>query len=241
VCTVTWFGSRDGYFLYANRDELRTRPPASPPTRHHKAGTRYLAPTDGAAGGTWIAVNEFGLSLCLLNDYSATARIARGDFVSRGHLVADLIRAHELDDLARLWSNCELPSYRPFKLLALSPGQQARLLGWNGEASSLTSDGVVPPLCSSSFDEAGATRARAELFSDTALDDDGDRRKGHLRFHQSHRPERGPYSVCMHRPDAVTVSFTIVETNPAQISMVYADGAPCSTPLEHLATLDRAS
>ena len=239
MCTVTWTHEKDRYSLFVNRDELRTRLPSLSPTRHRQGDTRYLAPTDGAAGGTWVAVNEFGLSLCLLNDYSASARLTAEEFTSRGHLVTDLIRARDLGDLDALWSSRALSSYRPCKLLALTPGHQARLLTWNGESPNTVDEAVAPPLCSSSFDEAAASRVRAELYGEMTSDAATDPRKTHLRFHQSHRPERGPYSMCMHRPDAVTVSFTVVEVTPGEISMAYAHGAPCSTPLEHLVTLDR--
>ena len=74
MCTVTWILDGDSYSLYFNRDELRTRQPALPPQRHQERGVRFLSPTDGDAGGTWIAVNEYGLSLGLLNDYSSRAR-----------------------------------------------------------------------------------------------------------------------------------------------------------------------
>lgn len=241
MCTVTWIQSGDRYSLFCNRDELRARQPSRPPAVHPGGATRFLAPKDGDAGGTWIAVNELGLSLCLLNDYSATARLAERDFTSRGHLVTELIQAGDLDQLAAAWSAIDPSRYRPFKLLALAPAADAHLLGWNGEVPSHTTSLVTAPLCSSSFDEAGATRARSDLYPELATRDPTDLRRSHLRFHQSHRPQRGPYSVCMHRPDAVTVSFTVVEVDPDEVSMAYAHGAPCSEALEHLVTLDRVS
>jgi Transport and Golgi organisation 2 len=49
------------------------------------------------------------------------------------------------------------------------------------------------------------------------------------KLHKSHDPEPGPYSICMHRPDAATVSYTQVEFTPREISMVYVAGPPCET------------
>ena len=241
MCTVTWLHDGDRYSLYCNRDELRTRQPALPPSARRSGATRFVAPIDGKAGGTWIAVNELGLSLCLLNDYSAAPRGTAGDFTSRGHLVTELIQAGDFDDLRSRWSAIDAQHYRPFKLLSLAPGGHTCLLSWDGSAPGLRVDDVVAPLCSSSFDEAGASRSRAQLFERTTGSTDLDPRKSLLHFHQSHRPERGPYSVCMHRPDAVTVSFTLVDVDATDVSMAYAHGAPCSAPLEHLATLDRST
>jgi hypothetical protein len=218
---------------------LRTRQPSLPPRHHQGNRIRFLAPTDGEAGGTWIAVNEYGLSLCLLNDYRSTAQSSTADFTSRGLLVRDLVQATDFETLRQLWPGVALQRFRPFKILALVPGQEARLYGWNGDRPSLEKENVKPPLCSSSFDDSGAARSRANLLEDFSVKPDLEPRKRHLRFHQSHLPEKGPYSVCMHRPDAVTVSFTLVEVDPAGVSMAYAHGAPCAAPLEHLVTLDR--
>jgi len=241
VCTVTWIQDGDRYSLYCNRDELRTRKPSQPPHHHHGGGTRFLAPTDGEAGGTWIAVNEHGLSLCLLNDYRWTVEDRANALTSRGHLVRDLIQAADLEALGQLWSRADLHRFRPFNILVLTPRRDACLFSWNGEEATLGQDTVRPPLCSSSFDDLGAAKSRMNLLGDFSAKTEMEPRKRHLRFHQSHQPERGPYSVCMHRPDAVTVSFTLVEVDPAGVSMAYAPGAPCSTPLEHLVTLDRVS
>ncbi len=111
---------------------------------------------------------------------------------------------------------------------------------WNGVTASLDEEAVAPPLCSSSFDDQGSSHARTRLYTELSARHGLDLHGRHLRFHQSHLPERGPYSVCMHRPDAATVSFTLVMVESTSVTMVYADGPPCATPLEHLVTLDRA-
>ena len=239
MCTATWIQDADGYSLYFNRDELRNRQQALPPQGHTLDGVRYLAPTDRDAGGTWIAVNEHGLSLALLNDYSAKMPQPSDQFTSRGHLVTGLARAVDLETLKDHWLEIDLERFRPFNLLALAPKQTPRLFSWNGSQEQVHDSPAYPPLCSSSFDEPGAARARKELLDEYSARTDLDSRKRLLRYHQSHAPERGPYSVCMHRPDAVTVSLTLVEVDPAGVSMAYADGSPCSSPLEHLVTLER--
>jgi hypothetical protein len=49
----------------------------------------------------------------------------------------------------------------------------------------------------------------------------------HLAYHESHVPERGPSSPCMHRPDARTVSFTCVRVDSHDVRMSYAPHPPC--------------
>src|SRR6185312_11981515 len=69
MCTVSWIHAREGYQLLCNRDERHTRRPAQAPTVRQNGGVRFIAPIDGEEGGSWIGVNEFGLTLCLLNRY----------------------------------------------------------------------------------------------------------------------------------------------------------------------------
>ena len=82
MCTLTFTGTaldpgisanalregEAGYTLLFNRDELRTRgPEIAPSETRTDSGVRYVAPTDSDAGGTWIAANEHGVSVALLN------------------------------------------------------------------------------------------------------------------------------------------------------------------------------
>lgn len=59
-------------------------------------------------------------------------------------------------------------------------------------------------------------------------------------LHRSHRPFSGPYSICVHRPDAATVSYTELVLNSRLISMHYVDGSPCETSgFHHVVDLPR--
>jgi len=61
-------------------------------------------------------------------------------------------------------------------------------------------------------------------------------------LHRSHRPFSGPYSICVHRPDAVTVSYTEVLVNSRLTSMRYVARSPCeSTGFHHVLDLPRLS
>ena len=50
-------------------------------------------------------------------------------------------------------------------------------------------------------------------------------------LHQSHDPVPGPFSICVHREDAATVSYTEVCCSEEGISMSYRNGSPCLTDL----------
>src|SRR5271166_4952326 len=93
MCTLSWIRDEDGYQLFFNRDEKLSRKSAMPPRQATRDGVRFLAPVDGDFGGSWIATNEIGVSVCLLNGTNLTGssggrpRKAR----SRGLLLLDLI------------------------------------------------------------------------------------------------------------------------------------------------------
>ena len=48
------------------------------------------------------------------------------------------------------------------------------------------------------------------------------------RLHRSHLPKRGPFSICMHRPDAMTISYTEVAVSKQRATMRYKSAPPCS-------------
>lgn len=242
MCTISWLFHDGGYELFCNRDETRWRALALAPRRRERSGVAYLSPEDGDAGGTWITINEVGLGLCLLNRYPEPP----GErFVSRGLLVRELAGAATAEEVeSRLLEieNGLEPSYRPFTLLALDPQAAPLVMAWNGRHLVPSAGPVRPPLSSSSFDPAGIGEARRRLWDDMLERELGGREPvvdDLMAFHCSHRPARGPYSPCMHRDDARTVSLTRVRVTRAAVEMAYAAGPPCRATLSRPLTLMR--
>src|SRR5439155_9917937 len=61
---------------------------------------------------------------------------------------------------------------------------------------------------SSGYDEPEAQRIRGRTFRDAVRQRDAGRIEWLRRLHRSHRPRAGPFSTCMHRAEAATVSYT---------------------------------
>jgi len=229
MCTVSWAVTPCGYELLCNRDERRTRRAAHAPTEHTARGVRFLAPTDAEAGGTWIAANEYGLTLCLLNRYEEGESQAAGEFKSRGLLLPDLMSLRDPAEVMRAVVRGGPSQFRPFTLLALAPGATPAAACWTGSRLLVSDDGDLPmPLTSSSFNTAEVVRARRELFQRMAADSTNQQAETLTRFHHSHEPGPGPLSVCMHRPDASTVSFSRVKVNNGSVEFYYQLGPPCA-------------
>jgi len=229
VCSVSWRRTADGYELVCNRDERRTRAPERAPLHEERRGVRYLAPSDGQAGGTWIAVNEHGLALCLLNAWTPPAR--PGPYSSRGALVRSLADARDCADFLERARSERLERYPAFTLLALAPHEPAALLEWDGAQRRLdTQADARRPLLSSSFSPLEVRAARLARWRELAPEDGEPSAENLVDFHASHARGPSAYSVCMHREDAQTRSSTRVRVSARSVHMDYGAGAPCEAP-----------
>lgn len=224
MCTASWAPRPDGYTFCFNRDERRTRAPALPPAARDADGIAFLAPLDGDFGGTWIAVNQFGITLALLNRYQHAVAPEPREPRSRGLIILDLIAAANLATIETGLRRLPHDQHRPFSLLAIAPGSPAMIAAWNGRALVVTrhaNPGLI--LTSSSVTEPEVALARTATFA--ALSPVS--AESLEAVHRSHRPERGRRSVCMHRPEAETQSYSRIEVTPEGVRMRHIAGSPC--------------
>lgn len=245
MCTLSWGPLPGGFFVAFNRDERRSRAAGLGPRVLERNGVQALMPIDGEAGGTWIAVNELGCAVALLNGYrfqAADARPADGPlpWISRGQLCMDVCDAGSVGEVAARLAARDLSRFRPFELVALDAEGAAAVHTWDGaELEQHTLGPADRPLVSSSFDDAGARLQRRALFAHTVGAAAGE--SDTLRFHASHEPRRGAYSPCMHREDAHTVSFTHLRASADAVELSYRPSAPCGTSESVRAQLPRRS
>ncbi|NNG16071.1 MAG: hypothetical protein HKM89_06280 [Gemmatimonadales bacterium] len=243
VCTLSWLPEGEAYSIWFNRDERITRKPATSPFRHERAGISYLAPTDGEAGGTWIGVNAFGVTVCLANRYRVPRPPPPRHRVSRGLLVESVLGLPAQSAVAAAVEQAALEQYEPFTLGVFEPYALPLLLAWDGER--LTPDRPVDPgggllLTSSAVDQAHVVESRRgvqaqllaeEPLSATLLE----------RLHASHEPERSGVSICMHRHDAQTQSLSRIDVGNDIIRFRYTPGSPCTVRAEPSLTLARVA
>jgi len=223
VCTASWLARPDGFELFFNRDESRRRQRALPPRLLEVEGTRYLAPIDADAGGTWLGVNEHGLAVGVLNAWESEFE-PRPPVVSRGALVRELLAAGTPAEVEERLGGRDLTVFRGFRLAVFAPAEPPRVLAWTG--SELRGEPVRMPLASSSRGAEQAHAARRRVLERMSAGGEPD--AGLLEaFHRSHEPERGVWSPCMHREEASTVSASHVRVGAAEVAFRYADGPPC--------------
>ena len=239
MCTLSWLPDKDGYSLIFNRDELNSRQRALPPT-HKKSysGTHFLSPTDTDAGGSWLMVNEHGLTACLINFYPAD-KAASEDIRSRGEIVLKLIDCQSIVAAERIVETMDNSHYKGFDLVLFD--RRGVPLQYRWDSNTLMRKTPAASMTSSSYRISKVCRYRHDLFLHTAPKN----LQQLLALHKCHNPTDIPaptsaYPFCMHREDAKTVSQCVVAVNSEQVSIRYADGSPCSSPLSPPLTLQSA-
>jgi hypothetical protein len=133
MCTVSFTPRRAGYALAMNRDEQRTRIAGLPPELFHVEDRAVLNPAE-PGGGTWIALNDAGVTLALINWYSIRRRVETAP-ASRGEVVRRLRHAASLAEARALLKLLPLARLNPFRLIGVFPGARlVREWRWNLEA-----------------------------------------------------------------------------------------------------------
>jgi hypothetical protein len=225
MCTVTLIARKNGYSLGMNRDEQRSRPTAMPPAVCRLNGRNCLFPSEHN-GGTWIGVNERGLTLALINWYSVPNRACPSE--SRGTVIPALLPSSTPIELERTLRQLTLGKLNPFRLITVF-GALTRVMEWCWDQEELTRIDHPWRLggwFSSGFDEPGAQLAREAFLRKSAPTSTDDSLRD---LHSSHVPAPGPYSFCMHREDAATVSYTEIIVRGNRIEMNYTPGSPCES------------
>jgi len=234
MCTVSFLARQHGYALAMNRDEQWTRVAGLPPARHRIQNREVLAPTE-PGGGKWIAVNDGGVTVALVNWYSVTARVS-GKSVSRGQVVHAGCAAQSVRQAEAALGRLPLHQINPFRLIGVFPATR-EIVEWRWDLRAW--DCQPHPWknrqwISSGWDEPAAQRIRSRTFRAAWTQTSAGRLDWLRRLHRSHAPERGPFSTCMHRADAGTVSYTEIKVARRHATLRYLPGTPCQKVKPHV-------
>ena len=230
MCTVSWSVAADTYEVFFNRDENRGRQPALAPQCFTVNDVQVLMPIDPVGQGSWIATNAHGISIALLNYYQGC--MPEGELISRGQIIRQLAGLSSLAEVEHFMQDWPLVRSAPFSLLVFDPGAKLNcvpLFRWTGER--LLKSAQISPLISSAVEYESVLNSRLEQFAEKDAD--------LQQLHRSHRPCRSAYSICMHRSDAHTVSFTHISVNHQRVAMSYQPDAPCKGRAPVVSTLPR--
>ncbi len=217
MCTVTWWLAppEGGYEVFFNRDELRTRGPATPPARAVCRGVPYLAPTDANHGGAWLLVNACGITLGLINHYPPNPAPPQPPQLSRGQLLCDLADVPDLAAVATRLAAAPLNHCPGFYLLAFGVAQPPRR--WRWDTRVLHDETGLEPwpfLSASSYQGAEIAAHRREVFVRDWADPGRVAPADLAQFHLYRESSRPAWGVLMDRPDARTVSHSHLTVGP---------------------------
>ena len=227
MCTVTFLPRKRGYALAMNRDEKLSRMAGLPPAKKIVNGCTLLAPSE-PGGGTWVGINQSGISFALINWYAITARV-RSQLLSRGQVVMATGTASSPKIAANLLAQLPLKHINPFRLVGVFPSSQ-EIIQWQWDLKELVRKDhgwQAQQWISSGFDEREAQRVRGENFQQALKQKSTGTLDWLRRLHCSHSPDAGPFSTCMHRGDAATVSYTELVLSGQTGSVRYLGDAPC--------------
>jgi len=236
MCTLSWQISADQNELnvFFNRDELFARPQAVPPGvyQDQESAARFLAPIDPQGGGTWMALNEQGLILCLLNDYEGKSMANLSDRAkSRGLLVRRLAGLKSAGEITRQMTLEEVKVFQPFNLVLFDGVQHPVMWRWNGEKLVFVEHPTMP-LVSSGYSQREVQKKRSAIFENEMKLSGRVLTPEQLLFiHQSEAPLPQPNSIAMALEDRGTVSITRAQLimqagQPNSMRMYYWPGNP---------------
>lgn len=237
MCTVSIIHLLDsphgGVRVVCNRDERDGRPVARPPLARRFGDRVSVMPVDPESDGTWIAVNDAGLLLFLMNYNPRTSQITfpPRPTVSRGAIIPTLLHLATVPQAMRAARRLDPRRHEPFRLFIMN---RHRLWQVTSDGASLRFERsrVDTPLVfsSSGLGDDLVRRPRERLFAEMVAEcptpDAQD------EFHAHAWPGRAEISVCMRRAGARTVSRTAIELGADTAKLTYQPlvATTCSPP-----------
>src|ERR1051326_3394547 len=223
--TLTFIPKPQGYLLGMNRDERLTREPALPPVAvESELPAVYPRESDG---GTWIGSNAAGISFALLNQNPGPHAPPKQR--SRGEIIPALLASSRFPEAMRSFQHIDLRGLLPFMLVGIFPAEQIiSQCQWDGnELKFLRIGWDVRHWFSSGVSHEMARKVRGSTCYEAWRRRDAGSAEWLRGLHASHSPVRGSFSICVHRPDAATVSYTEVALTGGKLTMRYHAGHPC--------------
>ncbi|PCI71540.1 MAG: hypothetical protein COB38_05480 [Gammaproteobacteria bacterium] len=247
MCTLTFGLTKKGYELFFNRDEQYSRPKAIPPEFNVLLQSIYpidvSEQTISSRDGTWLAVDQYGMSLALLNNYPKESIQSfvfdHHKFLSRGDIILSLLNLQvseniklTSDSIKEHLNQLNLTNYKPFKLIVFSnqltqTSGGIQSLNWDGENISILNISANDlPITSSSINLREARQARKETFD--AMCNDSLSSSSQLKAYHFSTETDTSMSVNMIREDARTVSISHISVSD-EIKFGYFDNLNQST------------
>jgi hypothetical protein len=224
MCTLSFIPKPGGYLIGMNRDERLSRETALLPEINQSLKAIY--PRE-EGGGTWIAANGAGVAFALLNRKTGPGNPIKAR--SRGEVIPSLAASRQVEEAFIEVGRLDSRGMLPFRLAGFFPAEKV-VMEWTWDSGKL-SRAKLPWQArhwfSSGISDEMARRVRSLTCAEAWRRRDAGS-PGWLRgLHASHAPSRGSFSICVHRSDAGSVSYTEIACDASAVSMKYHRGQPC--------------
>jgi hypothetical protein len=213
-----------------NRDESRLRPVALAPQIRALGSRQACMPVDPVSDGTWIGANDAGLIAVLMNVYvpAGPAEVQdiepgnNGSRLSRGRVIPQVLQAATIGGARILTDALAYARFEPFRLLIADRRELVEIVWSHGQSQSHLHGPIRNPLffTSSGLGDAVVAEPRRRLFDELFCDADT-WQASQEAFHRHEWPGNERVSVWMTRPEAMTVSRTVVELGAEFVHMRY--------------------
>ncbi|MEW6304684.1 MAG: NRDE family protein, partial [Verrucomicrobiota bacterium] len=106
-----------------NRDEKLTRVVGQPPARFRENGRAGVSPSE-PGGGTWVSLNDAGVTMALINWYAVKTRVAASQPMSRGEVVRATRGAGNAAAVDAILATLPRERINPFRLIGAFPSSR---------------------------------------------------------------------------------------------------------------------
>jgi len=239
MCTLSVITRDSGYLLAMNRDERIGRGAGNPPKVHRLHGTTAIYPSEGT-GGTWISTNEHGVTLALLNWNDVVRHPLAGETRSRGQIITAVAGSSRMLGVRAVLDFLELKHTLPFRLIGVIAAEEA-IGEWRWDGSRLTFHSQAwesRHWFSSSLSDEQAASERGAACRDAQGEPNAGSIRWLRRLHASHLGG-GSFSLCVHREDVQTLSYTEVIVTPAGVELSHFRDRPCKVHTTKATAMDR--
>ena len=225
MCSVCWKwqdsveASTAQLLIIFNRDEQKTRAIANPPESIRVGASTALMPIDPDKGGSWIATNEYGLTIALLNNYEVLPDKAT-KYESRGIVVKNLSKCCTLPELEESLRAMLLEkAYPAFSLLIWeTKSRLVQMYKWD-ENSLVLSSPQASFFTSSSWNSEAVQNYRTDSYVNAVINNEVPIRT----FMSSVARGREKWSVYMEREQTQTVSVSTIKVYGTETHFTYYD------------------
>jgi hypothetical protein len=228
MCTLSFIPKNNSYLVAMNRDERIARPQASPPAIFNTGGIEAIYPRD-VEGGTWIAVNSYGVACALLNrsDRKQTGK----KISSRGHVIPALMASDSSENMRRAVAQLDLRGVLPFRLLGIFPTEE-EIAEWSWDTVTIkahTLSWEQRHWFSSSLSDGEASKERGAVCDRARRQEGAGSPPWLRRLHASHASGwQNPFNICVHREEVGTISYTEMVCTQETIRCNYLPGPACN-------------